>query len=445
MTKRRKAKNKRQTTNDEGLSMNASSHTVTSDYDFDLAVLGGGSGGYAAARTAAQAGLNVAVVEGGDEVGGLCILRGCMPSKALLYAADVIHLARQSSVWGLRIPKVEFDFEQVMARKDALIREFAEDRRRGLTGGKFKFLRAKARFTDPHTISLSTGETFTARHFVISTGSVVSPPPLAALEKTGYLTSDSALKLKRLPRSLVVLGGGSVAVEFAQFFARFDVQVTLIQRSSHLLRDFDEDTADEILKSFRHEGLKVYTGAQLADDHGLVSPGCRHHAQPNAREDHPATQETNATDPIAEEPGRELKHRVHDEVGCDQCPRLTVRDVQVCDEQGDDRWERDAVELVDAVGHGEQPHLSAVRDCNDFGERSPHYPLPRKAVVEAFRFPPVDGLDRRHQWLGRIQCGDRRPRRVQASGSNERVLTRSVLPGSGLSGSRTTGLGPHRP
>src|SRR5437660_1932143 len=117
-------------------------------FDFDLAIIGGGSGGYAAARVGSTAGLKTLVIEGGEEVGGLCILRGCMPTKALLYAADVLHLARRADAWGLLAPRVGFDFPRVLARKNALIREFADDRVRHLTGGKFKFIRALARFTD---------------------------------------------------------------------------------------------------------------------------------------------------------------------------------------------------------------------------------------------------------------------------------------------------------
>src|SRR2546423_6786431 len=104
-------------------------------FQYDVAIIGGGSGGYAAARTAAAAGLKTAVIEGGKEVGGLCILRGCMPTKALLHAADVIHLARHADTWGIRSPQVGFDFEQVMARKNALIKEFADDRVHQLTSG----------------------------------------------------------------------------------------------------------------------------------------------------------------------------------------------------------------------------------------------------------------------------------------------------------------------
>jgi pyruvate/2-oxoglutarate dehydrogenase complex dihydrolipoamide dehydrogenase (E3) component len=238
---------------------------MSRELDFDVAIIGGGSGGYAAARTAAGSGLTTVVIEGGREVGGLCILRGCMPTKSLLYAADVLQLARHARTWGLEVPQAGFDFAAVMARKDAMIREFADARVRQLTGGKFKFIRALARFTDPHTVALNNGQTLTARHFILSTGSVVAEPPLPGLSQVGFLTSDDALALKRPPGSLIVLGGGPVAVEFAQFFARFDTQVTLIQRSDHILRDFDTDAALELERVFRRDGIAVFTGTRLTD------------------------------------------------------------------------------------------------------------------------------------------------------------------------------------
>ena len=234
-------------------------------FDFDVAIVGGGSGGYAAARTAAAAGLKTVVIEGGEEVGGLCILRGCMPTKALLYASDVLHQARSCDILGLRIPKAGFDFPKVMARKNAMIREFADYRHGQLKNGKFRFIRANARFTDPHTLALDNGKSLTAKSFVLSTGSQTAPAPLPALDQAGYLTSDDAVSLKRLPRSIIVLGGGAVAVEFAQFFLRLDVKVTLIQRGEHLVRDFDTDAADELARVFRKEGMAVFTSTKLLD------------------------------------------------------------------------------------------------------------------------------------------------------------------------------------
>jgi pyruvate/2-oxoglutarate dehydrogenase complex dihydrolipoamide dehydrogenase (E3) component len=234
-------------------------------FDFDVAILGGGSAGYAAARTTAGAGSKTVVIEGGEQVGGLCILRGCMPTKALLYAAEVFHLTTHPQVWGIAPKKVSFDFKRVMARKNAQIKGFADYRAQQLNAGKFKFIRANAKFLNAHTLQLSNGKKLTAKHFVISTGSVVAPTPLCQLNDLDCLTSDSALELKKLPRSLIILGGGPTASEFAQFFSRFGVKVTLIQRSPHILHDFDADAAAVVENVFRREGIKVFTCTKLLD------------------------------------------------------------------------------------------------------------------------------------------------------------------------------------
>ena len=239
--------------------------TTGTKFDYDVAVIGAGSGGYAAARIATSEGLKTVVLEGGEEVGGLCILRGCMPTKALLYAAEVLHLASHPEPWGIRTEDVSFNFTQVMARKDALVKDFADWRRQQLASAKFKFLRAQARFADPHTLELSTGDKLTAGSFVIATGSVVAPPPLPQLEEVGYLTSDTALSLTRLPKSLILVGGGAVAAELAQFFARFRVRVTLVQRSAHVLNKLDDDATGELEKVFRREGIDLYTSTKLLD------------------------------------------------------------------------------------------------------------------------------------------------------------------------------------
>lgn len=249
----------------------------------DLAVLGGGSAGYAAARSATAAGLRTVVIEGGAEVGGLCILRGCMPTKALLYAAEVLHQARRAESWGIRADNVGFDFRQVMARKTAFVADLAAARRQQLTRGQFKLLRGRAHFLDPHTLAVSDHGTLTAANFVIATGSFVEPPPLPQLHEVGYLTSDDALQLTQLPQSLIILGGGAVAVEFAQFFMRLGVHVTLLQRSHQLLRKLDADAGQEIAQIFRRDGMEVFTHTELTDawrDDRQKTVAFLHHGQP---------------------------------------------------------------------------------------------------------------------------------------------------------------------
>src|SRR5271170_2108202 len=178
---------------------------MSKSFNYDVAIIGGGSGGYAAARMVASTGLKTVVIEGGKEVGGLCILRGCMPTKALLYAAEVKHLAENAETWGVRAEKISFGFAKVMARKNAQIKDFADFRVQQLNAGKFKFIRANARFLDAHTVELSNGKKLTAKHFVIATGSSVAPSPLPQFNEVGFITSDDAIALKKLPKSLIIL------------------------------------------------------------------------------------------------------------------------------------------------------------------------------------------------------------------------------------------------
>ena len=243
-------------------------------FDYDVAIIGGGSAGYAAARTTASAGLKVVVIEGGKEVGGLCILRGCMPTKALLYMAYVAWMVREAAPFGIRTGKISIDFKKAMARKKAIIKDFADYRANQLKSGKFKFIRANAKFLDPYTVALTPftvhqrpapPATVTAKYFVIATGSSVAPMPLQALNQVGCLTSDTALTLKKLPKSMIILGGGPTACEFAQFFARFGVQVTLVQRGPQVLRDFDTEAAAVVEKVFRREGIRIFTETKLVD------------------------------------------------------------------------------------------------------------------------------------------------------------------------------------
>jgi pyruvate/2-oxoglutarate dehydrogenase complex dihydrolipoamide dehydrogenase (E3) component len=234
-------------------------------FDYDVAVIGGGSAGYAAARTAASAGLRIVVIEGGQKVGGLCILRGCMPTKAMLHCAEVLHQVQRAPLFGVHPKTVAFDFAAVMGRKNQLVAEFAAYRQEQLTSGQFEFIRDQAHFLDRHTIALTTGQRIRARNFVLATGSIVAPSPLPQLDRVGYWTSDGALELRTLPKSLIVLGGGSVAVEFAQFFARFGVEVIMVQRSPHLLREMDADAAGVLESVFRHEGIKLFTDTHLLD------------------------------------------------------------------------------------------------------------------------------------------------------------------------------------
>jgi len=233
---------------------------------FDVTVIGGGSAGYAAARTAAAAGAKTAVIEGADAVGGLCILRGCMPTKALLESAHRWHEITEAGKFGLKVKPIRPDLSAILARKDALIADFAGYRVTQLERGKFAFLRGQARFLGPHRLGISwkgKTEIIESKTFILATGSEIQHLDLPGLAEAGFLTSDTALTHSVLPRSLIVLGGGAIAVEFAQFYSALGTKVTILQRSGHLVKEFDPEVSEELEKSFRKRGLTVITGTHL--------------------------------------------------------------------------------------------------------------------------------------------------------------------------------------
>lgn len=230
---------------------------------YDFLVLGGGSAGFNAARVACDLGLRTAVVDGARQLGGLCILRGCMPSKALLYIAEVLHLARKGRTFGLKIPSARADMRAIHVRKQALIADFAQYRTAALHGGRFDLIRAQARFIDAQTVQLSDGKKIRAKHILIATGSKVSVPPVAGLAATKFWTSDDVLDLDFIPKSVIVLGGGIVACELAQFLKRIGSRVTLIQRSPAILRDHSEDASMVVQQALAAEGIELFAGTQI--------------------------------------------------------------------------------------------------------------------------------------------------------------------------------------
>jgi pyruvate/2-oxoglutarate dehydrogenase complex dihydrolipoamide dehydrogenase (E3) component len=254
---------------------------------FNFAVLGGGSAGYAAARTAREHLDRVAIIDGAPELGGLCILRGCMPSKTLLYSAEVLHLAQRADLFGLDIPAARADLPALHARKLRLTAEFAADRVHQLQSDRFHLFRQFARFTGPNELTLADGSVLTADHFLIATGSTIATPHIPGLAQTPALNSDDILELDRLPPSVIVLGGGIVACELAQFLRRVGSHVTLIQRSPRLLKEFSLDAARTIEDAFRAEGMEILTRTEVENvaptTHG-VRVTFNHHGQRLTRE-----------------------------------------------------------------------------------------------------------------------------------------------------------------
>ena len=235
---------------------------------FDFVVIGGGSAGYAAARTATELGLKTAVIDGSETLGGLCILRGCMPSKTLIESANRNRTLHRAEEFGLRAPNPEVRGDEIIARKRRLIGEFASYRQEQLETGKFELVRGFAKFLDATKVEVSLrddggSQIIESKTWLIATGSEIFRPDVPGLEDVGYLTSDDVLDLEQIPESVTVLGGGPIALEMAHYLEGVGSKVTVIQRSPHTLKSMDSDLAEVVETASRERGIDVFCGTKL--------------------------------------------------------------------------------------------------------------------------------------------------------------------------------------
>lgn len=228
-------------------------------FDRNLVVIGAGSAGLVAAYIAATLRAKVTLVEK-DRMGGDCLNTGCVPSKALLRSAKLLAQARRAAEFGLRSVRVDFDFAQVMERVQRVIRTVApRDSVERYTRLGVEVIQGEARITSPFTVEVN-GRTLTTRSIVIAAGARPLVPPIPGIEATGYLTSDTVWALRRLPRRLLVLGGGPLGCELAQAFARLGSRVTQVEMLPRLLSREDPEISAMVLARFRAEGIDVRVG-----------------------------------------------------------------------------------------------------------------------------------------------------------------------------------------
>jgi pyruvate/2-oxoglutarate dehydrogenase complex dihydrolipoamide dehydrogenase (E3) component len=236
---------------------------------YDFVVIGGGSAGYAAASTASELGLKTLCVEGGKEVGGLCILRGCMPSKTLLESANRFRTLRRAEEFGLTAGHIGFDSKAIIERKRRLIGEFAGYRVEQLESGRFEFARAHAELINSTHLKLqylNGQETeVVAKTILIATGSVLNLIDIPGLKETGFIHSDIALDSEKIPGSVILLGGGAIALEFAHFYNALGVEVTVIQRSGQLIKEADRDVAEALAGALQKRGVNLFCGTKLLE------------------------------------------------------------------------------------------------------------------------------------------------------------------------------------
>ena len=229
-------------------------------YDYDLFVIGAGSGGVRAARVAAMSGARVAVAEA-DRVGGTCVIRGCVPKKFMVYASEFAHHFKTAAGYGWTVGESTFDWPAFIAEKDKEIARLSGIYVRNLQNAGAELVHAHASLIDAHTVALAGQEPVTAEKILIATGGRPwMPKDLPGVEHA--ITSNEAFHLPELPKRIVIAGGGYIAVEFAGIFNGLGVETTLVHRGPNLLRGFDDDVRAHVAEELEARGVKVVLGTQ---------------------------------------------------------------------------------------------------------------------------------------------------------------------------------------
>src|SRR6201988_788321 len=229
-------------------------------YDFDMLTIGAGSGGVASSRRAGTYGARVAICEE-LRVGGTCVLRGCVPKKLLVYGAQFAEAFADAEGFGWTVPPADFDRPKLIAAKDKEIGRLSQIYINMLNNSGVEIINGHAALVDPHTVEVA-GRTYTAENILIATGSWPETPDIPGIEHV--ISSNEALDLEVLPRHIVIVGGGYIAVEFAGIFNGFGSEVVELIRRPELLYGFDDDVRVALAQEMRGRGVEIHGRTQVA-------------------------------------------------------------------------------------------------------------------------------------------------------------------------------------
>jgi dihydrolipoamide dehydrogenase len=233
------------------------------NFDFDVAILGGGMGGYPAAIRASQLGLRVALVEA-DKLGGTCLHVGCIPTKALLESSELYHrVATKGAEFGIKAEVVGYDYPRIAQRRDAVVNQLYKGVQFLMKKNKIEVVAGRGRLRDGNTIEVN-GKKVTAQNLIVATGSTVKSLPGIEIDGQYVVSSDNVVKASNAPESICIIGAGAVGVEFATFFHELGVKVTLLEALDRLVPLEDEDVSREFLAAFKKAGIDVRVGVKVS-------------------------------------------------------------------------------------------------------------------------------------------------------------------------------------
>lgn len=238
--------------------------------NFDLVVLGGGSGGYAAALRGAQLGLSVALIEA-DKLGGTCLHRGCIPTKALLHAGEIADGAREASHFGVNATFNSIDMSGVNSYKDGVIAKLHKGLQGLVKSRNITFIEGHGKLVSKDTIEVN-GARYTGKNILLATGSYARTLPGLDIDGKRVITSDQAMKMEYVPKSVIVLGGGVIGCEFASVWKSFGADVTIIEGLPHLVALEDESSSKQLERAYRKRGINFELGVRFKS-HAVTADG----------------------------------------------------------------------------------------------------------------------------------------------------------------------------
>ncbi len=234
------------------------------DMEYDLVIIGAGAGGFAAAIRANELKAKTIIINDGLPLGGTCVNVGCVPSKILLYAGEVLHLTGHHGIPGIDLEVKSFDFQKVMQHELDLVQMMQKEKYEKVLKRleQVTFVQGRASFASKSEVKVN-DKTFSAKRFIIATGSTASIPRIEGLKETGFITHIEALKLTTLPKELLVVGAGPLGLEFAQMYARFGSKVTVLEFQSSIFQPGEEEVVNRLEELLTKEGITIKTRAQV--------------------------------------------------------------------------------------------------------------------------------------------------------------------------------------